>query len=198
MENKSIQDILNTDVGAIVEQGKATQKKQKKQIAQKAATVLIVFLLVAGVAVGGIQSYRTYKYRQEHKQKIHEVETAIESIGTLSAESEQVILYAWRLYYDLDNDLKAYVKNYSLLKNAQEKYAMEFEIPELLEKILSERERCMTIGDYTALKKIVENADSIIQEPLVKMMLKTLFEEIISKGCTYKDVVNNILGLTLR
>ena len=65
MENKSIQDILNTDVGAIVEQGKATQKKQKKQIAQKAATVLIVFLLVAGVAVGGIQSYRTYKYRQE-------------------------------------------------------------------------------------------------------------------------------------
>lgn len=194
MENKSIQDILDVDVGAIVKQGKATQKKRKRI----AVTMFILVLLAAG-GVGSVRFYRTYKHRLEiqklNEQEIHEVEAAIENIGPVNAESEQAILYAWQLYDDLDNDLKAYVKNYSLLKDAREKYTIECEIPELLEKTLSERERCMTLGDYTAVKSIVEDADSIIQEPLVKMMFKTLVEEIISKGCTYEDVCEQYIRI---
>ena len=163
MENNSIQDILNTDIGAIVKQGKATQKKRK----QIAVTVLILVLLAAG-GIGSVRLYHTYQYKQEirkiYEQEIREVEAAIDNIATEYPTRSRDILSARKAYAQLGDSQKEAVANIQKLEDA------EGEVEYIFGEIIEALKYPMAKGGKLRAKAIIESLDAVTRNDVKEML----------------------------
>lgn len=88
-------------------------RKEGKSGSRKVLAAVLVVLILAAAAAGG------YFYANS---AITEVETAIDAIGTVTLESEELIGEAEALYGELPEIFQNYVENYDTLTAAREEY----------------------------------------------------------------------------
>lgn len=162
MENKSIQDILDVDVGAIIDQGKKAKKRRKQ-------------MLLGGV-IGIVLTCSLFWFAQT--KDIYEVEAAIENI---EIENLSSVTHARELYDAINDIIKWRVSNTQKLVEAEKEVEIKAknEAEEakrnaqyLFDAIIQAWESPAMQG-VPKIKQILENLNDSTKNTLQEMLIES-------------------------
>ena len=143
MENKSVQDILDVDVEAIVDQGKKAKKRRKQMLIKEGIAGIVLLCSIFWFA---------------QTRNIREVEEAIENI---EIENLSSITHAGELYDALNDIMKWRVSN-------REKLLKVYYFNEIVQAWDSP-----TMQGVPKIKQMLENLDSSTKNTLKEMLIES-------------------------
>ena len=143
MENKSVQDILDVDVEAIVDQGKKAKKRRKQMLIKEGIAGIVLLCSIFWFA---------------QTKNIREVEEAIENI---EIENLSSITHPGELYDALNDIMKWRVSN-------REKLLKVYYFNEIVQAWDSP-----TMQGVPKIKQMLENLDSSTKNTLKEMLIES-------------------------